>query len=149
MTQLGADPLAEARPGSYWHDRHGVGPTTEPLVGDTAADVVVGGGFTGLWSAITVKRRHPEQDVVPSRRARRPWGDGSQRLHLRASPTASATARAVARQIEELLELGRANLRGLAADLDEQGISADLRLTGKTVVATTPHEAASLVPLAS
>jgi len=38
---------------------------TPPLSGDTTADVVViGGGYTGLWSAYFLKERQPDLDVV-------------------------------------------------------------------------------------
>ena len=36
-----------------------------PLAGDTRADVcIVGGGFTGLWTALELKRREPALDVL-------------------------------------------------------------------------------------
>ena len=38
---------------------------SEPLVGEVEADVcVVGGGFTGLWTALAVKERDPKTHVV-------------------------------------------------------------------------------------
>jgi glycine/D-amino acid oxidase-like deaminating enzyme len=41
------------------------GPETPALQGDTTADVVVlGGGYTGLWSAWFLKERAPDLDVV-------------------------------------------------------------------------------------
>ena len=41
------------------------GPPAEPLQGDLRADVcVLGGGYTGLWTAIELKRREPGLDVV-------------------------------------------------------------------------------------
>ncbi len=37
----------------------------EPLSGDTRADVcIVGGGYTGLWTAIMLKQQNPELDVL-------------------------------------------------------------------------------------
>ncbi len=37
----------------------------EPLVGDTRADVcIVGGGYTGLWTAIMLKEQNPGLDVL-------------------------------------------------------------------------------------
>src|SRR5215211_8329452 len=36
-----------------------------PLLGETTADVcIVGGGFTGLWTAIHLKRTRPELDIA-------------------------------------------------------------------------------------
>ena len=41
------------------------GPPTPPLTGDTTADVVIlGGGYTGLWSAWFLKEREPGLDIV-------------------------------------------------------------------------------------
>jgi putative aminophosphonate oxidoreductase len=39
--------------------------TEPPLVGETTADVcIIGGGFTGLWTAIQLKQSRPDLDVV-------------------------------------------------------------------------------------
>ena len=41
------------------------GPTAPALEGPATADVcIVGGGFTGLWTALELKRRSPQADVV-------------------------------------------------------------------------------------
>ena len=41
------------------------GDVSEPLAGDVDADVcIVGGGFTGLWTALAVKERDPSAHVV-------------------------------------------------------------------------------------
>jgi putative aminophosphonate oxidoreductase len=41
------------------------GPPPEPLRGNVRADVcILGGGYTGLWTAIELKRREPDVDVV-------------------------------------------------------------------------------------
>jgi len=41
------------------------GPETPPLEGDTTADVVIlGGGYTGMWTAWFLKEREPSLDVV-------------------------------------------------------------------------------------
>ena len=41
------------------------GPGAPPLAGDVAADVVImGGGYTGMWSAWFLKERQPDLDVV-------------------------------------------------------------------------------------
>ena len=43
----------------------GDGPETEPLEGDATADVaIVGGGYTGLWTALALKEREPSLEVV-------------------------------------------------------------------------------------
>jgi glycine/D-amino acid oxidase-like deaminating enzyme len=45
---------------SYWYADDGLPDTREPLDGDTTADVViVGGGYTGLWTAYYLKKAAP------------------------------------------------------------------------------------------
>ena len=46
---------------SYWYADDGLPATVrEPLAGDTSADVViVGGGYTGLWTAYYLKKAAP------------------------------------------------------------------------------------------
>jgi glycine/D-amino acid oxidase-like deaminating enzyme len=49
----------------WWLEEAGGAEPTEPLTGDTTADVVVvGGGYLGLWTAWQVKEAEPDADVV-------------------------------------------------------------------------------------
>ena len=60
-----AGALAGARPVSYWLDQPDA-PRPEPaLAGRVTADLaVIGGGFTGLWTALQAKEADPDRDVV-------------------------------------------------------------------------------------
>src|SRR5439155_21407310 len=51
---------------SLWLDEALVGEEdAPPLEGDVSADVcIVGGGFTGLWTALSLKEQEPSLDVV-------------------------------------------------------------------------------------
>jgi hypothetical protein len=54
---------AEPRP--FWLDQPGAPPARAPLRGEAAGDlVVIGGGFTGLWTALLAKESFPERSVV-------------------------------------------------------------------------------------
>ena len=50
---------------SFWHRQIGVAAPRAPLDGDRTADVaIVGGGYTGLWTAYYLKRAKPELEIV-------------------------------------------------------------------------------------
>src|SRR4051795_10118959 len=55
--------MSFGRPG--WVDDAGLGVVADPLAGAVTADVVVvGGGFTGLWTALALRDRQPSLDVA-------------------------------------------------------------------------------------
>jgi glycine/D-amino acid oxidase-like deaminating enzyme len=147
-----ADPLADARPGSYWQDLHALGPVTPPLDADTDADLlVVGAGFTGLWTAVAAKRRDPDRNVVLLDAEHVGFGATGRNGGFVSDSVTHGLAHGLALwpdEIATLLALGRANLAGLVSDLIDADIDADLALVGKTVVATTPHQADALPDLA-
>ncbi|MFC8586619.1 NAD(P)/FAD-dependent oxidoreductase [Streptomyces sp. NPDC057217] len=50
---------------SFWYAREGASAPREPLPGDTAADVcIVGGGYTGLWTAYYLKKAVPFLNIT-------------------------------------------------------------------------------------
>ena len=50
---------------SHWWQEIGVPPTRDSLDGDRTADIaIVGGGYTGLWSAYYLKKAQPSLDIV-------------------------------------------------------------------------------------
>ena len=57
--------LRDAAPAVFWLDDPQA-PQPEPrLEGDTKCDLaIVGAGFTGLWSALLARQRHPALDIV-------------------------------------------------------------------------------------
>ncbi|GAA2128295.1 FAD-dependent oxidoreductase [Nocardioides bigeumensis] len=146
------DPLAEAAPRSYWHDVHHLVPTTLPLSRGTEADlVVVGAGFTGLWTAIEAKRRDPARDVVLLDAEHVGFGATGRNGGFISDSVTHGLAHGLALwpdDLPALLQAGRRNLAALAADLDEAGIDAGLSLVGKSIVATTEHQAAGFAGLA-
>jgi glycine/D-amino acid oxidase-like deaminating enzyme len=145
------DPLADAIPRSYWQDLHGLAVTTEPLVGDREADlVVVGAGFTGLWTAIIAKRRDPSRDVMLLEAQHVGYGGSGRNGGFVSDSLTHGLAHGLALwpgEVDAIAVLGRENFDGLRSDVEQQGIAADLRVTGKTLVATTPHQAAGLPAL--
>ncbi|MFJ9579142.1 NAD(P)/FAD-dependent oxidoreductase [Streptomyces sp. NPDC101191] len=50
---------------SFWYAQEGAPAPREPLPGDTTADVcIVGGGYTGLWTAYYLKKAVPFLDIT-------------------------------------------------------------------------------------
>ncbi|MFG3498637.1 NAD(P)/FAD-dependent oxidoreductase [Streptomyces sp. NPDC047928] len=50
---------------SFWYAADGIPAPREPLPGDTTADVcIVGGGYTGLWTAYYLKKAVPFLDIT-------------------------------------------------------------------------------------
>jgi glycine/D-amino acid oxidase-like deaminating enzyme len=58
-------PSVEPRLPPWWLDEAGAEEAAPELEGDLTADVcIVGGGYTGLWTAVTLKEREPSLRVV-------------------------------------------------------------------------------------
>jgi glycine/D-amino acid oxidase-like deaminating enzyme len=57
--------LANGPERSFWLQDAGAVPITAPLSGDQTADVaIVGGGYTGLWTALRLKEQQPDLRVT-------------------------------------------------------------------------------------
>jgi len=124
---------------SFWLDRKDA-PSPEPkLVGIVNADLlIVGGGFTGFWAAISAKERNPGLDVVlieaetvASGASGRPGGIISTSI-MHGLANAS---RVFPDDLEALERLGRENLEGFRKALDRHQIDADLEWTGEMTAA--------------
>ncbi len=150
ITQDGV--LKDARPTSYWQDLHALGPTSAPLTTTTETDLaIVGAGFTGLWTAVFAKRRDPSRDVLLLDARHVGFGATGRNGGFVSDSLTHGLSHGLALwpdQVEELLRLGRHNLAELVADLDDADVAAGVSLVGKTLVATSHHQAASLPTLA-
>lgn len=140
--------LADARPRPYWTDRTPPVGEAEPLVGATRADLaVVGGGLTGLWAAILAKDEDPSRDVVVLEAGRIGAGASGRNGGFVSDSLTHGLAHGTAMwpdELDDLVRLGRENVAEIADFVAREGIDADLRLCGKTVVATRPHEVEAL-----
>ena len=59
------DAIADAEPSAYWMDDADEPDANAMLVHPESCDLcIVGGGYTGLWTAILAKERDPSRDVV-------------------------------------------------------------------------------------
>jgi len=137
---------AEPRP--FWLDRPDAPPAREPLRGEAAADlVVIGGGFTGLWTALLARESDPERSVVLAEGNRIGWAaSGRNGGFCEASLThgaANGRDRFPA-EFDTLQRLGAENLDAIEAALGRHGIACDFERTGSVSVATEEYQVAGL-----
>ncbi|MFB2585977.1 NAD(P)/FAD-dependent oxidoreductase [Herbiconiux liukaitaii] len=153
MTLTGSSPavarsLADARPTVFWTDQPGAPQPGEPLAADTTADlVVVGGGFTGLWSAWRALDRDPSLDVLVLEAQHIGFGASGRNGGFIASSLTHGLAHGShlwPRDLDALHAEGEQNLADLVAQITAAGIDCDLRQSGKTSIAVEPWQVDAL-----
>lgn len=119
-------------------------PSYESLTGSVTADLlVVGAGYTGLWTALHAAQRNPNQKVVLVDAQRVGWAASGRNGGFVDASLTHGIANGKARwpnEIETLDAMGLENLDGMAADIDRLGIDAEWQRTGMLSVATEPHQ---------
>jgi glycine/D-amino acid oxidase-like deaminating enzyme len=133
---------AEPRP--FWLDEPGAPPARPPLHGEAAADlVVIGGGFTGLWTALLAKESDPERSVVLAEGNRVGWAaSGRNGGFCEASLTHGAAngRERFPAEFATLQRLGAENLDAIQAAVERHGIDCDFERTGSIGVATEEYQ---------
>jgi len=140
--------LSDVQHGVSWLEQPGAPEANPPLIANADADLlVIGGGFTGLWTAIRAKDQNPDKDVVLIEANTVAYGgSGRNGGFISASLTHGLThgEHIWPKEMPELVQQGRDNLTAIAQFVETEGIDADLRLVGKTAIALTPHAKAQL-----
>ncbi|MFD6434094.1 NAD(P)/FAD-dependent oxidoreductase [Streptomyces venezuelae] len=147
MTRF-TESLSGAKPVSFWLDDPGR-PAPEPaLTGDERCDLlVVGGGYSGLWTALIAKERDPERDVVLVEGREVGWAASGRNGGFCAASLTHGIANGLSRwpgEIAKLEELGARNLDEIEAAVKRYSIDCDFERTGEIDVATEPHQMAEL-----
>ena len=142
--------LADVAPGSYWLDTPDRPIARPPLDGPAVCDLaVVGGGYSGLWTALLAKERDPDRDVLLIEGDRIGWAASGRNGGFCAASITHGEANGRERWPDEypsLAALGRRNLDELEASVARYGIACDFERTGELTVATEPHQIEDLRP---
>ena len=141
--------LGSVRPSVFWLDR-AARPEAEPeLIGSTHADLlVVGGGFTGLWTALLAKQADPGRDVLLVEGARVADGASGRNGGFVSASLTHGFANGMGRWPDEmptLLRLGDENLDAIEHTVDEFGIDCDFVRSGELDVAVADYQVAGIV----
>ncbi|MFD6554137.1 NAD(P)/FAD-dependent oxidoreductase [Streptomyces sp. NPDC058398] len=140
--------LSDVQPVSYWLDDPGK-PRSEPaLTGAETCDLlVVGGGYSGLWTALIAKERDPGRDVVLVEGREVGWAASGRNGGFCAASLTHGLSNGLTRwpdEIGKLEELGARNLDEIEAAVARYSLDCDFERSGEIDVATEPHQAAEL-----
>ncbi len=142
--------LADSVPVPLWLDTADRPVPRPALAGDTDTElVVVGGGFTGLWTALRAKERSPERRVLlleADRIAEHATGRNGGFCEASLTHGEANGRERWPDEYDQLDRLGRENLDAIGATIERYGIECDFRRAGVIAVATKPHQVAGFEP---
>ena len=137
----------------FWLDDLPARPARPALSGDHVADLaIVGGGYTGLWTAVLAKRRAPDARVVLVEGRTVGWAASGRNGGFCEASLTHGRENGLARWPEELDtldRLGLENLDAIESDLSSWGADAEFERVGALAVAVEPHEVEWLHELAA
>lgn len=136
--------LAGARQSVFWLDDLPPQPERPTLRGAHEVDlVIVGGGYTGLWTALLARRRDPDARIAIVEAKTVGWAASGRNGGFCEASLTHGRDNGLARwpeEIDRLDELGMANLDAMGADIAEWGVDAEWERVGALSVATEPHQ---------
>lgn len=140
--------LSDAQPVPYWLDDPGR-PRPEPaLTGAESCDMlVVGGGYSGLWTALIAKERDPDRDVVLLEGREVGWAASGRNGGFCAASLTHGLSNGLTRwpdEIHRLEELGARNLDAIESAVARHRLDCDFERTGEIDVATEEYQAREL-----
>jgi glycine/D-amino acid oxidase-like deaminating enzyme len=140
--------LAGATRGSFWLDDRSRPAPLPSLRGRDRADLaIVGGGFTGLWTAIEAKERDPGRDVVIVEGGRIGWAASGRNGGFLSASLTHGLDNGIKRfpdEIEEVERQARANFGEIRGAIERYGIDAEWEERGGVSLARRSHELAWL-----
>ncbi|HEX6450081.1 MAG TPA: FAD-dependent oxidoreductase [Trebonia sp.] len=136
--------LRDAAPRSFWLDQPGAPEPFPALTGPATADLaIVGGGFTGLWTALLARERDPSLDVVLLEARTVGWAASGRNGGFCSASLTHGIGNGLERFGDEmpLLErLGEQNLREIGETIAKHRIDCDFTPSGELAIATAPWQ---------
>lgn len=140
--------LADASTIPFWLDTDLRPKPLPPLQENRETDLlVVGGGFTGLWTALQAKERDPNRRVVLVEANSIGWAASGRNGGFCAASLTHGYDNGEAHLPEEndrLAQLGRENLDAIEAAVAKYGMDVEFERTGELDVATEDYQVAEL-----
>jgi glycine/D-amino acid oxidase-like deaminating enzyme len=149
MSRRAADPaarehaeraLAGARPRSFWTSQPGAPEPADPLTGTRQAGLaVVGGGFSGLWTALRARERDPSADVALIEASTSGWAASGRNGGFCSASLTHGIGNGLSRfpdEMPQLEKLGAQNLAEIGETVATHGIDCDFAPAGELAVAT-------------
>ncbi len=137
--------LADTKLGCYWTDSIAETAARYPTLPGSriADDVVVGGGYAGLWTAIKLKTAHPDRRVILLEAKRVGWAASGRNGGFCEASITHGEPNAQSRwpdEVETLRRLGYENLDAIEQFIAQHGLDVDFERTGQLSVANEPHQ---------
>ena len=139
------DALADTKFSCFWTDDVAAQAPKHPeLSGDQQVDdAVVGGGFSGLWTAIKLKTEHPDRRVVLVEAVRIGWAASGRNGGFCEASISHGEPNAESRWPNEtgtLRRIGYENLDAIERFVTEHGLDVDFERNGALSVANEPYQ---------
>lgn len=152
MTSPAEKALEGSKPAIYWTDRADAPDPSPALDRNVVVDLaVVGGGFSGLWTAIQAAERDPDRTIAIVEAEVAGFGASSRNGGFLDASLTHGLANGLSHWPDEmttLLRLGDENFRDILAFTEGHNLDIGLEATGTFSVATAPWHVDELVEYA-
>ena len=136
--------LAGALPQSFWTSQPGAPDPAPALTGRLSADLaVVGGGFSGLWTALLARERDPSAEIVLLEAATAGWAASGRNGGFCSASLTHGIGNGLSRfpaEMPLLEKLGAQNLAEIGETVADRGIDCGFAPVGELTIATQPWQ---------